>query len=158
MHRTRTLGTVVGSIRTAMGLASFAAPRRAAEWWAGAKGDEPATTAFVRVAGGRDVVLGAATLAATGSDSRTANMLQLGAVSDLADALATLLSAHRPDRRRALAMSALAALSGASVLVATRWTVAADQGEATPRLSDEVRAKVAVPDEVDIRGIDRART
>lgn len=171
MDRTRTVGTVVGTTRTMIGLASLIAPRRAARLWAGSGGDDPATMLFVRVAGGRDLVLGAATLAATGSDDRgsaasgstsegrraTVTMLQVGAVSDFADAVATLLGARHLDGGRRIAMPLLAVASGVGVLVAANWAVAADEDEETPFLSDEVRAKAAMPDEVDIRDVDRAR-
>jgi hypothetical protein len=134
------------------------APGWAGRVWVGPGAPSTAGTVFARAIGARDCVLGASTLAAAGSGGDTTRMVRLGAMSDLADAVASLLAARRLDPRRRVAMPLLAGGLGVAGLVAARWAAEADAAAASPgTLSDEVSARVGRRDDVDLRAVDQAR-
>ena len=158
MNRTQSLGTALGAVRTGVGAALVVAPRWAGRTWVGSGPATTAGTVFARAIGARDVVLGASTLAAAGSGGDTTQMLRLGAMSDLADAVASLLAARSLDARRRVAMPLFAGGIGVASLVAARWAAEADAAAAAPpTLSDEVRAQLGRRDDVDLRAVDQAR-
>jgi hypothetical protein len=160
MDRTRSLGVAVGIIRTGVGGALVVAPRWAGRIWVGPGADGPGSAVFARALGARDLVLGAKMLAASRSQRDTTDMLRLGSMADAADVAATLIAARHLEARRRVAMPLIAAAVGAAGVVAARMAQQADRDErddSIETLSDEVRARVAVPGDVDLRGVDQAR-
>ncbi len=143
MDRTRSLGTAVAVIRTGIGTALVVAPRRIARMWLGPDADSSTTALLARALGARDAALGAATLATLGVPGARGDssvMLRLGAMADLGDAAATLVSGRHLDRRRKVLLPALAAAFGAAGWAAADRTVAVDLTELEPDLPGEIRA------------------
>ena len=108
--------------RVAFGIAMLAAP----EWAARALGFKavgPATVTVTRIAGGRDLVLGAVTLAALDDRDRLRSATLANAAADAGDTLAfgiALGTAERAAGLRGFAVSLPAAIAG----VWTAWRLA----------------------------------
>lgn len=167
MERIRAFGMSAGATRALLGFAAVLSPRLARRAWHGGvpRGDDSGL-ALMRALGARDLTLGAATSAAAtlGDDQSprlTAQLLRVGFVSDLTDALtaAASLARPRPSRpvsvREVVAPATLAAL-GLSGLLATAWTERADVEAPEPDLPGEIR--VTIPDSgVDLRDGVRSR-
>jgi hypothetical protein len=119
----RLLSTVLGGGRVAIGLGLAVAPRMTLNAL-GFSDHGTAAVAVARIAGGRDLVMGAATLLALGDAQRLRAASLANAVADAGDALtfASVLASGDGDVRdaglRGLAAAVPAALAGA--WVATR--------------------------------------
>jgi hypothetical protein len=111
--------TVVSAGRLALGLGTFLAPGPALRP-VGIDASDPQLAYLSRIAGSRDVALGALTLLATGRTRRA--LVLAGLAVDAADAVAGVVAGRRGglDRRRA---TALTALPVGSVVVLARHLV-----------------------------------
>lgn len=107
--------------RVALGLAAFAAPALPARPWVGAaaSGTVPVTV-LARGLGARDIGLGAGLLLARRHDAPTRGWVEAGALADLGDLVATLLSfRHLPRHGRWLILAITAgAVAGGRALAA----------------------------------------
>lgn len=117
---TQHLGTVIGTIRTGVGVSLLAAPTWAGRIWVGEDAHGHGTKVFARAIGARDVALGAGILAASvsGNPTQVARMVQMGAVADVADMAATLIAWRNLEGRRRWLMplvAVTAAAAGAAV-------------------------------------------
>ncbi|HET9719728.1 MAG TPA: hypothetical protein VFP55_06610 [Solirubrobacteraceae bacterium] len=105
-----TLARALGLARVAVGVGLIAQPGRLTTAWLGRDAKAAGTQVAVRGLGARDLVLGAGTAIASGSDRQ--RWLIAGIVGDVADLTATLAAGRAlPARGRVL----VAALAGAGV-------------------------------------------
>jgi len=113
--RARRVGLQIGGSRVLIGLGALLATRPALKLLG--FGDAEATgTALAKLAGGRDVALGALTLAARDDAQKLRTLLFVSSACDLADAIGLGLSARYPETRRAgiggIASGSAAAIAG----------------------------------------------
>jgi len=113
-----TLARLIGLGRAAIGFAFVVAPGRASRLWTGSDADEPGLKMLAVSFGARDLAIGLGTFLAARQGQQVARWLQVGALSDAADAAATLLhGANAPRGRRALiTILASGAAAGGAVL------------------------------------------
>lgn len=112
--------------RMAIGATFALAPGFAGSNWLGVA-PTPATRVFLRAMGGRDLALGAGTLAAGAASGETGRWLRAHAAAEATDAIAALLAAgHLPPARRALASVG----PGVLAMVALALARGADRGGA----------------------------
>ncbi len=112
---TRNFQMAMGAVRTGLGASLVVAPTWAARVWIGHGAKDHGTKVFARMLGTRDIALGSAILMSSDDDSeRTANLVKLGAVMDLADMAATVLSFRNFEGRRKWFMPLLAITVGAA--------------------------------------------
>jgi hypothetical protein len=162
MDRTRSMGVAMGVIRAGVGGALVVAPRWSGRIWVGSGADGPGSVVFARALGARDVALGTATLVALRSERATAGMLRLGFMADVADAVATVIAAPHLEGRRRTTMPLIAGVVGAAGLMAAGWAEKAERqrsehDDGIPTPAGEIRVKVKVADDVDLRAVDQAR-
>lgn len=98
--KTRQMALQIGASRVAIGVGTVLATRPALKAL-GFGHPEQTGTALAKLAGGRDIALGALTLAARDDAQRLRTLLLVSSASDLADAVALGLSARYPETRRA---------------------------------------------------------
>ena len=123
----RTVLRLLSAGRIVLGAAFVAAPSRGAAGWIGRDAERPGTQVMTRAFGGRDVALGAATLAAAGGRGPLLPLVLAGVLVDATDAAGTLAAGDGipPAARRAsTAVAVAAALTG--VWIATRLDRSAD--------------------------------
>jgi len=101
----------LGATRAVIGTALVVAPERCARIWAGERAVGPGTRVFARVVGMRDVALGTLLLAALRSTDRTlaSRLAGVGAATDAADTIGTLIAATDLDGPRRWLMPGIAA-------------------------------------------------
>jgi hypothetical protein len=117
----RTLLRLLSAGRILIGVAFVAAPARGAAGWIGRDAEHAGTQVMARAFGGRDIALGAATLATVGSRGPLLPLVLGGVLADATDAAGTLAAGDRipaAARRTAAAVAVGAALTGA--WIATR--------------------------------------
>lgn len=108
----RELAIFLSILRLAIGTSWFLAPRRTiAAFWMGPGEANWETVAAVRSLGGRDIAMGAGTLVALQQRKGVRSWLTAGALADLSDAVATVLSFRKFAGARAW-MVGYAALQG----------------------------------------------
>lgn len=98
--KARQVALQIGGSRVAIGLGALFATRPALRLL-GFGEPEATGVALARLAGGRDIALGALTLAARDDAQRLRTMLLVSSACDLADAAGLGLSARHPETRRA---------------------------------------------------------
>jgi hypothetical protein len=103
--------------RIVVGTALTVAPGLAGQAWIGRSAREPATKVAIRALGIRDLALGAGALHALDSGAPPRPWTIAGAVSDIVDAIGTVLALRRLPRR-SLGVVVVAAASAALHLVA----------------------------------------
>jgi len=110
-----TLVRAIALGRVALGLAFVVAPRAAAEFWMGDIVDRPDAVMFARGLGARAAAIGLGTLLALRAGQPLRHWLQIGAISDAADAALTVGSAVQGSRPRGsrYAIAGLAASAAA---------------------------------------------
>jgi hypothetical protein len=107
--------------RAAIGILLLLFPRWASRAVWGEAGTSPAAAFFCRLAGARDVILGAGALAAADADGGIRPWMTYGAAADAADAVATLLAyRHLPKRKRFALLAAAAGSSATGGYLASR--------------------------------------
>lgn len=119
MERRMVLGAL-GAGRVAIGAALLLAPERCARVWMGSGGGRGARV-FARVVGARDLALGGLLLAGLRSTDQTLapRLAGVGAASDAADAVATLVAARDVQGARRWVMPAFAAAAAAAGAMAS---------------------------------------
>ena len=108
---------LIGGSRVAIGVGALFAPRPALRLL-GFGGTEATGEAMARLAGGRDLALGALTVGARHDASTLGTVILVSSACDLADALALGLAARREETRRA-ALGGV--LSGGAAALAGFW-------------------------------------
>lgn len=98
--RARRVALGLGASRVAMGITILLAPRRALGAL-GFGGTDDGGRALARLGGGRDVAVGALTLAARGEPAALRTMTLVGGACDVADAVSLGASIGRPQTRQA---------------------------------------------------------
>jgi hypothetical protein len=98
--RARRVALQIGGSRVAIGMGALLATRPALRLL-GFGAPEATGTALAKLAGARDVALGALTLAARDDAERLRTLLLVSAACDAADAVGLGLSAAHPETRRA---------------------------------------------------------
>lgn len=116
--RARQVALQIGAGRVALGLATVLATRPALK---GLGFSQPETTgvALAKLAGGRDIALGALTLAAHDDAHALRTLMLVSGACDLADAVTLGASAGRPETRKA-GISGIA--SGGAAALACFWS------------------------------------
>jgi hypothetical protein len=113
--RARQVAVQIGGSRVAIGVGALVATRPALRLL-GFGEPEATGVALARLAGGRDVAIGALTLAARDDARRLRTLLLVSSACDIADAVGLGLSARHPETRRAgiggIASGSLAAIAG----------------------------------------------
>ncbi len=113
--RARQVALQIGASRIAIGSGALLATGTALKLL-GFEAPEASGRALARLAGGRDVALGALTLGARDDPARLRTLVLAGCACDVADAVGLGLSARHPQTRRAgiggIASGSAAALAG----------------------------------------------
>jgi hypothetical protein len=113
--RARQVALQIGGSRVAIGLGALLATRPALKLL-GFGHPEATGMALAKLAGGRDIALGALTLAARDDARRLRTLLLVSSACDVADAVGLGVSVRRPETRRAgiggIASGSVAALAG----------------------------------------------
>ncbi|MGN6274384.1 MAG: DUF4267 domain-containing protein [Solirubrobacterales bacterium] len=115
--RARQVALQIGASRVAIGVGALVATRPALKVL-GFGEPEQAGMALAKLAGGRDVALGALTLAAHDDARRLRTLLLVSSACDVADAVGLGLSARYPETRRA-GLGGIA--SGSAAAIAGLW-------------------------------------
>lgn len=115
--RSRRMALQIGAGRVLIGTGALLATEPALKLL-GFEAPEASGRALARLAGGRDVALGALTLAARDDAQRLRTMLLAGSACDLADAVGLGLSARHPQTRRA---GVGGMVSGSAAAIAGLW-------------------------------------
>jgi len=115
--KARQVALQIGGSRVMIGVGALFATRPALRLL-GFGEPEATGTAVARLAGGRDIALGALTLAARDDAERLRTMLLVSSACDVADAIGLGLSAEHPETRRA---GIGGILSGTAAAVAGFW-------------------------------------
>jgi hypothetical protein len=128
----------MGSIRTGVGASLVIAPAWAGRIWVGSDADGPGTKVFARALGARDVALGAGILAASvgGDEQHVTRLVQLGAVADVADVLATLVAWRNLEGARRWSMPLIALGVAAAGVTVVRMASQAQHSSAPAAPSD----------------------
>lgn len=98
--KARQVALEIGATRVAMGLGIFFATRPAVRWL-GFGEPGPTGMALAKLGGGRDIAIGALTLAARDDRQALRTALLISSACDLADAAALGISARHPETRKA---------------------------------------------------------
>lgn len=98
--KARQVAIEIGATRVAMGVGIFFATRPAVRWL-GFGEPGPTGMALARLGGGRDIAIGALTLAARDDRQALRTALLISSACDLADAAALAISARHPETRKA---------------------------------------------------------
>jgi hypothetical protein len=113
--RARRVALQIGGSRVAIGLGALLATQPALRLL-GFADPEATGTALARLAGGRDVALGALTLGARDDPQKLRTLLLASSACDIADAVGLGISARHPETRRAgiggIVSGSAAALAG----------------------------------------------
>lgn len=125
MTGTQKLAALISGGRIAVGIGLTAAPALAAREWLGADSSRPATQVALRALGARDAALGVGGLVAARSGRGLRSWMAAAAVSDLADALASLAAGDALPPRGRNGVVALA--GGAAVACAAIAAASTDQ-------------------------------
>jgi hypothetical protein len=104
----RQIATYLVRSRVGMGIALLLAPRLSLRLTLGSAADVPVTAPLGRIAGIRDVVLGAGGSISLGERRGGANWLSMGAVADGVDALVLLATPGLAKRARLVGLGAAA--------------------------------------------------
>jgi hypothetical protein len=116
-RRARQLALQIGGSRVAMGIGIFLATRPALR--ALRFGDtDPQGEALAKLGGGRDIALGALTLAARNHPQALRRTILISSACDVTDAIALGVSARNPETRKA---GIGGVLSGGAAAVAGLW-------------------------------------
>ena len=115
--KARQVALQIGASRVAVGVGALLATRPALRLL-GFREPEATGTALARLAAGRDIALGALTLAARDERRRLRTLLLASSACDVADAVGLGLSARRPETRRA---GIGGILSGGGAAIAGFW-------------------------------------
>jgi Domain of unknown function (DUF4267) len=115
--RARQVALQIGGSRVAIGLGALLATRPALRLL-GFADPEATGTALARLAGGRDVALGALTLGARNDAPKLRTLLLASSACDVADAVGLGISARHPQTRRA---GIGGILSGSAAALAGLW-------------------------------------
>jgi hypothetical protein len=110
----RTLARLQAAGRLVLGAGIAAAPSLVAGGWVGAVAGKPGARALAMGLGGRDVAIALGTLSALRNGSSARPWLAAGMLADAADLTATL---RERDALSPVAVPAVAALAGGSVLL-----------------------------------------
>jgi hypothetical protein len=116
-HRARQVSLAIGASRLAMGLGIFFATEpalRALRFG----GTDAQGEAMAKLGGGRDIAIGAMTLAARNDPQALRKTILVSSACDLADAVALGISARQPETRAA---GIGGVLSGGAAAVAGFW-------------------------------------
>lgn len=113
----RRIALQIGASRVAIGLGALLATKPALRMM-GFDHPEASGVALARLAGGRDVALGALTVAARDDRAQLRTMILVSSACDVADAVGLGLSAGQPETRRA---GLGGVLSGGAAAVAGMW-------------------------------------
>ncbi|HET7589849.1 MAG TPA: DUF4267 domain-containing protein [Solirubrobacterales bacterium] len=111
------MGLELGGSRVAIGVGAMVATRPALRTL-GFGEPEATGMALARLAGGRDIALGALTLAARDDVRKLRTLLLVSSTCDLADAVGLGISARHPETRRA---GIGGILSGGAAAIAGLW-------------------------------------
>lgn len=87
----RALAKLYGGARVVIGTAIVLAPTTVARGWIGADAESGGTRTVLRALGARDLAIGAGLFDALGRDQPVERWLEAGILSDLVDAVASLL-------------------------------------------------------------------
>lgn len=117
--RARQIALLIGAARLGLGLGALFATRPTLAALGFPRTDATGS-ALAKLAGGRDLALGALTLAAAGEPAVLRTLVLAGAALDGADALALGLAARDPDTRRA-GLGGVASGGGAALAGAWAW-------------------------------------
>ncbi|HEX7279655.1 MAG TPA: DUF4267 domain-containing protein [Solirubrobacterales bacterium] len=98
--KARQVAVEIGAARVAMGVGIFFATRPAVRWL-GFGDPGPTGQALAKLGGGRDIAIGALTLAARDDRQALRTALLISGACDLADAVALGVSARDPETRTA---------------------------------------------------------
>jgi Domain of unknown function (DUF4267) len=98
--KARQVAIEIGASRVAMGLGIFFATRPAMRWL-GFGEPGPTGEALAKLGGGRDIAIGALTLAARDDRQALRTAILISSACDLADAVALGISARHPETRKA---------------------------------------------------------
>jgi hypothetical protein len=104
---TRQIATYLARMRVGFGLGMLLSPRLAMRIMAGPVAGAPVTAPLGRIAGIRDVVLGAGGSISLGEKAGGANWLSMGSVVDAIDGLVMLLTPGFARRTRIFGLGAL---------------------------------------------------
>ena len=115
--KARQVALQLGGSRVAIGAGALFATRSALRLL-GFGEPEATGTALARLAGGRDIALGALTLAARDDAPKLRTLLLVSSACDLADAVGLGLSARHPETRRA---GIGGIVSGGAAAIAGLW-------------------------------------
>lgn len=115
--RARRVALQIGASRVTVGLAALLATRPALRVL-GFANPEATGTALARLAGGRDIALGALALAARDDPRRLRTLMLASSACDVADAIGLGVSASHPETRRA---GIVGILSGGAAAAAGFW-------------------------------------
>ena len=99
-HKARQVALEIGASRVAMGVGIFFATRPAVRWL-GFGEPGPTGQALAKLGGGRDIAIGALTLAARNDRQALRTALLISSACDLTDAIALGVSARQPETRKA---------------------------------------------------------
>lgn len=110
-----------GALRIGLGVTALLAPRSASAVWIGSALPEPGRAVLGRALGGRDVALGAGTVASALTGRPTAAWIVAAGGADAVDAAATLAAWHQlPSWRRVLVLVASAGSTATAVALASQ--------------------------------------
>ena len=98
--RARQVALQIGGSRLLLGVMTLLVTRPALRFL-GFRDPEPSAVALAKLAGGRDLALGALTVAARDERRELRTLLLVSSACDVADAVALGLSARHPETRRA---------------------------------------------------------
>ena len=116
-RRARQVALQIGASRVAMGLGIFLATRPALRVLGFGETDDGGR-ALAKLGGGRDLAIGALTLAARGDREALRTMLLVSSACDVTDALALGVSVRHPETRKA---GIGGIVSGGAAAVAGLW-------------------------------------
>ncbi|HEV2728383.1 MAG TPA: DUF4267 domain-containing protein [Solirubrobacterales bacterium] len=115
--KARQVALQIGASRVAMGVGIFFATRPAVRWL-GFGEPGPTGQALAKLGGGRDIAIGALTLAARDDRQALRTALLVSSACDLTDAVALGVSARHPETRKA---GIGGVLSGGAAAIAGFW-------------------------------------
>jgi hypothetical protein len=108
MMETRQIATYVARLRVGFGFGMMLSPRLGLWIALGPKADAPVVGPLGRIAGIRDVVLGAGGSIALGARSHGADWLSMGSICDIVDGVVLMATPGLARRARAVGLGALA--------------------------------------------------
>lgn len=115
--KARQVALQIGASRVAMGVGIFLATRPALRWLGFGEAG-PTSMALGKLGGGRDIAIGALTLAARDDPRALRTTILVSSACDVADAVALGISARHPETRKA---GLGGVLSGSAAAAAGLW-------------------------------------